>query len=704
MRAPGPDIKGSTGVTEVRAEFERLGWGPIPNPDHDVGTDLFVQVRDERRHDLGLILGAQVKAGPSWFKEPYRAEDGTLRGWWFRDDDRKHIDAWLGHSVPHVIVVRDLDDRISYWAHVQPEAVVSTGKGAKILVPRTNVIGEEQRDALVRVAGTQRPHPTWEGSVWRAPEFTGGKALRHALIAPRLVAPHPNIGYDSDLTPEQAVALVVQARMFDLERFAGAHGDVPPLNEAGVSREWIWRFVGALGTRVVDDDPEPMLASVTDAPSPAARAAATATSAAALVEKLRIEDAIRLLDPVIEDDDIEPVDHAWLLIQRARALREIGRLHDARTDAEAAQRMRQSARDDVTASAIAGTADMLLFNTAPLGEGDLEMAITGADTAASWWRNQTTSRGLTAIVERTFSAWARDASVSFGGVDTANNQLYAASLSASHAADQSAWRHVTTVMGCDALLRLDRHADPESARESLTALRLAGAVKELAIAVKHLAANGPADAITLAAAEVELDQSTRTTARADLALLQHGGHLTDPGTAHRAVNWLLSTLENPAAFATRTKPSYILEDQLAVTLAAVVPSAGADVQQRVAERVVTLGPHQEELTAGSWGKVVRALPQSVWTEEASLHAGNAADRHHDALRLPLLGVAARYDEAARARLLAHAREGFLGGDHLAWGRTRASCRCGRHTDRATGRSRRDDCRRRPQREVRHRRL
>jgi hypothetical protein len=659
VRAPEPDSKGSVGVTEVRAEFERLGWGPIPNPDHDVGTDLFVQVRDERRHDLGLILGAQVKAGPSWFNETCRDDDGTLRGWWFRDKDRRHIDAWLGHTVPHVIVLRDLDDRISYWAHVQPDAVVSTGKGAKVFVPRANILAEEQRDALVAVAGTPRLPTAWEGSVWKAPELGAQKLLRHALISPRLVAPHPNVGYDNPLTPEQAVALVMQGRILDLDRFAGAHEDVPSLSDASSSPHWHWRFVGALGSRVVEDDPRPLVAMVPDAPSPAARAAAAAAGAAALVEGPCIEEATALLDRAIEDDDIEPVDHAWLLTQRARALREIGRLNDARADAEAARRIRESARDDVTASAIVGTTEMFLFNTAPLEELDLEMAIAGADTAASWWRTQTTSRGLTAIVERTFSVWARDKAVTVGGVDVAINQLYAASLSASHAGDQGAWRNLTTLTACEALLRLDRHADPESVCDGLTALRLAGGVKELALAVKQVAANGPAAAVTLAAGAIDLDRSTRTTARADLALLQHGGHLADHNTANRAVHWLLAVLQDPLAFTTRTTPSYILEDQLAVTLAAVLSAAGSEAQHRVAERVVTLEPHQAQLTAGSWSQVLLALPQQVWTEDAALRAGKAADQHHDVLRLPLLGVAARYDEAAATRLLAYAREGSL---------------------------------------------
>jgi hypothetical protein len=605
------------------------------------------------------MLGVQVKAGASWFDEPCRDADGAHQGWWFRDDDRRHVDAWLGHAVPHIIVLRDLDEGVSYWAHVRPEAVVSTGKGAKILVPRTSIIGPEQRAALVAVAGIQRLPIAWEGSVWRGPALTARQQLRHALIVPRLVAPHPNLGYDVELTAVQAVALLMQARIFDLQRFASAREDVPSLREAACSGDWTWRFVSALARRVIEDDLEPLLAAVSDTPSPAARAAAIAAGAAALLETGRIQEALTLLAPVIEAGDLEPVDDAWLVIQRARALREIGRFEDARTDAHDAQRIRQSARDDVTALAVAGTADVLLFNTAPFEERDLEMAITGADTTASWWRAQVTSRGLTASIERSFRKWARDSTVTFGGEDVANNRLYAASLSASHAGDHGAWRNLATLIGSDALLRVHRQDDPEGARQALTLLRLAGAVKELAVAVKQLAANGPAIAVTQAADAIDLDRSTRTTARADLVLLQHGGHLAEPDTATRIVGSLLSTLDDPVAFATRTQPSYVLEDQLAVTLAAVLPSADSDAQERVAQRVITLEPHPEQLTAGSWARVLEALPDVVWTAETASRARMGADQHHDMLRLPLLGIAARYDATAATTLLALAREGSL---------------------------------------------
>jgi hypothetical protein len=116
MRASKQEQTGGAGVSEVAGAFERIGWGPAENERHDLGTDLWLAVRDARLFDLGMVVGAQVKAGPSWFGEPAR-EDGQLTGWWFRED-RAHFDYWLGHGIPHLVVLYDLEDRIAYWVHV----------------------------------------------------------------------------------------------------------------------------------------------------------------------------------------------------------------------------------------------------------------------------------------------------------------------------------------------------------------------------------------------------------------------------------------------------------------------------------------------------------------------------------------------------------------------------------------------------------
>jgi hypothetical protein len=163
----------------------------------------------------------------------------------------EHVDAWLAHTLPHLVVLRDMKARVSYWGHVTADGVVSTGKGAKVLVPRSQVVSVDQREALLKVAKTQRPSVPWEGSIWLAGSaLTPHQLLRHALVVPRLVAPHPNAGVTGGLTPEQAVAMLMQARHNELDRFVKEHQDVPARSDAGESNDWRWRFARALDERL----------------------------------------------------------------------------------------------------------------------------------------------------------------------------------------------------------------------------------------------------------------------------------------------------------------------------------------------------------------------------------------------------------------------------------------------------------------------
>jgi Domain of unknown function (DUF4365) len=250
MRASREEQVGGASVSEVSAAFERLGWGVAENSRHDLGTDLFVMARDERLYDLGLLIGVQVKSGEAgrkggggkYFREAVHDSDGNLKGWWFRDKNRNHMDAWLSHGLPHLIVLHDLSTSTSFWQHVTADVVIPAGKaGAKVLVPKKNTIDDQHRDDLLRVAASTRPGVTWEHSAWSgAPSLVPRDALRYALLVPRLVAPHPNAGYGTPVTPEQAVALLMQSRLFDLSQFAELHQQVPSWDEMAASEDWLW--------------------------------------------------------------------------------------------------------------------------------------------------------------------------------------------------------------------------------------------------------------------------------------------------------------------------------------------------------------------------------------------------------------------------------------------------------------------------------
>ena len=132
VRAPANEATGTSGESEVMAEFERLGWAATIDSRHDTGLDLYLRPRDQRRFELGVVMGAQVKTGPAYFKSEKKDTLGNVAGWWFYDPDRTHIDYWLGHALPHLLILRDQSLSVSYWALVAPDSVVNTGKGGKI--------------------------------------------------------------------------------------------------------------------------------------------------------------------------------------------------------------------------------------------------------------------------------------------------------------------------------------------------------------------------------------------------------------------------------------------------------------------------------------------------------------------------------------------------------------------------------------------
>jgi hypothetical protein len=109
---------GTAGQSRVTAQLEELGWGVVPNPYHDLGTDLWLMARDDRRFDLGLLVGAQIKTSESksatskYFKEPKLDSRGKVVGWWYRESSSDdHFDYWLKHSIPHILVLHDLKSR-----------------------------------------------------------------------------------------------------------------------------------------------------------------------------------------------------------------------------------------------------------------------------------------------------------------------------------------------------------------------------------------------------------------------------------------------------------------------------------------------------------------------------------------------------------------------------------------------------------------
>jgi hypothetical protein len=651
MRAPAQEAPGTSGASMAKANFELLGWGAVENTTHDVGTDLFLMARDARRFDLGLLVGAQVKSGPSYFKAPaYDDESEHQVGWWFADD-QDHFDAWLDHSIPHLIVLQDLQTKVSYWAQITHEAVVSTGKGSKILVPAGQTVDEAHREALLAVATSRRPLPAQEGSAWTgAQRLARADLLRYAMVVPRLVAPHPNAA-SVEATPEKCLAMVVLVRLDELqEGRTRTFAAVPTMLEAAVSPEWRWQLVAGLHAYLHNGDPTPLLPLAAEADEASDAAAGTVVAAAALLECGRAGEAIELLEKILRQDVASPVDNAWLQAQLARAYAEAGRLLEARDLALAVQILRSEFPHDASATAIAGASAQLVFTLSDFGDSDLAQVITAGDSAATWWRTQVLAWGLGHQADQCFIAWT-------GGEASDNgwSELRAASLMAGFTADQGSWRRSTSLIGRHRLMLTTPTSSTEDVAGSLTILRLSGDERNLKVATAQVELDGPAAAATAVAHDIDLSLSTRTTINADLTFLVSAGDVVAETDADRHIASALAILEDSATYVARLRPSFG-EHSVLRAVRSLMPAAGDATRRAVVGHVLALGGQQDQLTAKGWAGVVSAEP-TYWTVEDAHEAAMRAGDHHWELEYPLLRIAAPHEPEVMARLLGEAAQG-----------------------------------------------
>lgn len=664
MRAGKQERTATAGESAVVTQFEKLEWGVSRNPDHDLGTDLWLMARDRRRFDLGLLVGAQVKTsddpGPAskYFKEPVRDETGEVTGWWFRESEQKHFKYWLQHSVPHIVVLHDLKEGISYWAHITDESVEWTTKGAKIFVSRSQTVDGANADGLLAIATSQRSPSGWEGSAWTgASHVLPDDRLRHALIAPRLIAPHPNTT-PVEVTPAQAIAMLVQCRLNELD----GHREVdeliykrkspyPSVEDAHASTDWEWRLYAALHAYLHHGDPSAFDATIEDAESAAHRTAATILAASALLENGKAEAALALVETTLALDEDAPADNAWLQVQKARSLRELGRMKEARDAAIDGQRLRAGAPYDPTAMAIAAAATQLVFATTGFEARDIAQMITDSDTAAGWWRSQVTAWGLDKKSEESFKKWAQDTSVTYGAANTAWQHLRAASLMCGFAGDHAGWRHALSLLARFELETSDRHSPIERTASLLTDLRLSGDDTNLKLAVSRIVSTGPAGAASQAGAEVDLERSTMTSSKSDITLVTTAADVLGMEVADRHAQWALNTLDDPSGFVERVRPTYFVTMYVLDMVTALVPAVSPKMRRQILDHLVGLPPQPDQSLAHSYASLVRAFDSEEWSPEDIQQVAIRTKEDNWELADAFTSLQAERDQASRDKLI-----------------------------------------------------
>lgn len=669
MRAPQNEATGTSGESEVLAQFERMGWGGVLDSRHDTGTDLYLRPRDSRRFELGVLMGAQVKTGDSYFKSKETDSDGEITGWWF-DEDLDHFNYWLRHALPHVIILRDQKNHTSYWSHIVPESVVYTGKRAKIFVPSSQTVGITQNEELSNVALTQLPTPTWDGSAWTgAAHLSPSEAIRHAIITPRLIAPHPNLAPEK-ITGVEALAMQVLfrgeiekilyfAERAGIEQAIGGKKRGLTLEEARSSTEWTWRATAALHLWYYEGDSSDLISLIDLTSNPIERAATTVLLSIHYFEQNDPDQALEVILNSLSYDDYSPADNAWLNAQKARALLETGRQTESFDLAMETQRIYRQDPSDVTVAAIAGACAMTSFRATGWMKGNLENLVTRSDTTASWWRSQVMTSGLISHLAETFRNWSADPSTRIGADDSAQKRLLSAALLASSSGDHDSWREISAVLAKHQLSSTHPTDTPERIAAYLSDLRIAGDSKATSVATRRIVNSGPVSAAKIAAKTIDLSKSTRTTALADLEMLTAAGDVLTEDNADRVCAWLLSTLQNPAPYYERARPTFQLNYKLYNLARSIFSALGEESQRCLIDYLLGLDPITDDGEAQTLARLIRSIPNSAWTKRDRKRAGERSDSDAAYLREAYLAVAAPVVSQSWDKILELAESGNL---------------------------------------------
>ena len=664
-RLPRSRTVGNTGQHEVMAAFLRIDWGPASNDENDVGTDLWVHAADEHGHLLDRNVGVQVKTGPTYFERPGE-EDGQA-GWWYYEAEPDHFDGWLRHNDPHLIVLHHWDTRVSYWAHVTREAVRPTGQGRKIFVPANQTIDDEHKAALRDVALSQDVPLSFEGSAVGTSSGTvsEGCELRYALIAPWLVAPPPNS--ERSIGAAEGVALLAQGRFRGLKNRSDRNEDVPDPEDPDAAVEWGWRFVAAIWDWAATDSTALLEAVFEAAPDRRSAAASGVFVACALARLERHRDAAAALMPLADDDEMDSVDRAWALVQRARASAEIGELHDCRADAAQARDLLAGDSDDVTASAIAAAAAWQLYMTAPAEDsnylGDYLAVAAATDNSVSQWRWQQVGWGLASAVDAGFRQWAQELSLTIGGArDHGEMELFGAEVCADLAGDHAAWK---TFASLGARLRIQHAAGSSNEKdelvEGLDALRYSGDDRPMRLAIGRLLWDGPIDAAASVMSRIRPGGWTRTTVEANFAALETAGDLLSEDMAAEMITWLSHVAGGGIAeFMDRYQPAVTVSFAAYRAMSGLMPAAAPDVHSHIAGFVAAQRTDQPDVIAR------QIANQLDWLDSHSVDdAGHAALRQTAFAEPSYVGtrilgwLAANDDIDALSRLKSQAVEGDL---------------------------------------------
>src|SRR5215470_4214249 len=107
MSATAPPDAENMGVGAAQVEFSSWGWAFRSQYVKDYGIDAHAEPFDGPHQPSNELLALQIKSGDSYFREE------TDEGWWYWGEN-KHLQYWLSHVLPVLIIIYDPDGKTLY--------------------------------------------------------------------------------------------------------------------------------------------------------------------------------------------------------------------------------------------------------------------------------------------------------------------------------------------------------------------------------------------------------------------------------------------------------------------------------------------------------------------------------------------------------------------------------------------------------------
>lgn len=135
--------KGEDGITIVKSIVENeLNWIFRKNhQEYDFGIDAYIDVISEFAQITGKTIALQIKTGQSYF-----SEKGAI-GWIYRGE-MKHLNYYLNHDIPVIIIIVDDINKKAYWNICDAEKTEKAGSNWKITIPYNNELNSASKKEL----------------------------------------------------------------------------------------------------------------------------------------------------------------------------------------------------------------------------------------------------------------------------------------------------------------------------------------------------------------------------------------------------------------------------------------------------------------------------------------------------------------------------------------------------------------------------